>query len=38
MAPEGDGPSTFFKLVGPKATVDAARTDFDHLVASLHKR
>lgn len=27
--------STFFKLVGPQATVDAARKDFDGLVGSL---
>jgi len=31
------GASTFFKLVGPKATVLAARGDFEKLVASLRR-
>lgn len=35
-ATPGD-PATFFKLVGPKGSVDAARADFDKLVASLHR-
>jgi hypothetical protein len=29
---------TFFKMVGPEKTVDAAKTDFFHLVQSIHPK
>jgi len=35
---EGPEGAVFFKLTGPKRTVDAARRDFDTLVASLKKQ
>lgn len=35
---EGDGDPHFFKLTGPKKTIDAARSGFDELVASFGKR
>ncbi|NUO54676.1 MAG: hypothetical protein HOV80_38035 [Polyangiaceae bacterium] len=35
---EGTGDPHFFKLTGPKKTVDAARGGFDELVASFGKR
>jgi hypothetical protein len=35
---EGSSESTFFKLTGPKKTVDAARASFDELVSSFARR
>ncbi len=35
---EGSSESTFFKLTGPKKTVDAARAGFDELVSSFARR
>jgi hypothetical protein len=34
---KGPQGSVFFKLVGPRASVEGARTAFDQLLESLHK-
>ena len=34
---EGPHGSVFFKLTGPKATVEAAAKDFEHMLRSIHK-